>query len=119
MNPTPLSCSACKARRSNVLCRACHATGNSAEASAAAGHSNAVQEGRTIEDVLTAHRICGAADCDAHISALEGGRVVDAVACHADVVAELPQGLHDEELVVGEHLQRTDASEPPDVARYD
>ena len=40
----------------------------------------------------TAHRICGAADRDAHISALEGGRVVDAVACHADVVAELAQG---------------------------
>lgn len=65
----------------------------------------------------TAHRICGAADRDAHISALEGGRVVDAVACHADVVAELAQGLHNEKLVVGEHLQHDKASEPPVEAR--
>ena len=69
-----------------------------------------------IEGLPTTHRICGAADSDAHISALEGWRIIDAVACHANIVSELPQGLHNEKLVVGKHLRDDRASEPPDMA---
>jgi hypothetical protein len=62
---------------------------------------------------LREHDICGRAGGvggalhgDAHVRALQGGRVVDAVAGHAHGEALLAQRLHDDELVLGEHLQR-------------
>jgi hypothetical protein len=60
---------------------------------------------------LGEHNVCGGArgvggalDGDADIGALEGGRVVDAVAGHAHSKALLAQRLNDAVLVLGVHL---------------
>jgi hypothetical protein len=52
-----------------------------------------------------AHRVRGSADSDADISALEGGCIIDAVAGHAHTVAQLPQRLHDQVLMLRVHLR--------------
>ena len=54
---------------------------------------------------VRAHRVGGAGDGDADVGALERGRVVDAVAGHADRVAQLAQRLHDQVLVLRVHLR--------------
>ena len=52
------------------------------------------------------HRISCATDSNAHICALQGRGVIDAIASHAHCIAQLAQRLHNQELVVWEHLRR-------------
>ena len=52
-----------------------------------------------------AYRISSSADSDTDVSAFEGGCIVDAVAGHAHAVAQLPQRLHYQVLVLRVHLQ--------------
>mmetsp|Transcript_54413 Transcript_54413/g.124038 ORF Transcript_54413/g.124038 Transcript_54413/m.124038 type:complete len:670 (+) Transcript_54413:240-2249(+) len=63
------------------------------------------EAGRRQDDVGGgAGGVGGALDGDAHVGALEGGRVVHAVARHPDDPAALPEGLDDQKLVLREHL---------------
>ena len=52
------------------------------------------------------HRISCATDSNAHICALQGRGVIDAIASHAHCIAQLAQRLHNQELVLREHLRR-------------
>lgn len=52
------------------------------------------------------HRISCATDSNAHICALQGRGVIDAIASHAHCIAQLAQRLYNQELVVREHLRR-------------
>ena len=53
----------------------------------------------------------GARHRDAHVGTFQRRGVVDAVARHADLVAQLAEALHDEVLVLGEHLRSDDQGE--------
>jgi hypothetical protein len=45
---------------------------------------------------------------DAHISSFEGRGIIDAVARHRHHVSTLPQRLHNDEFMLGEHLRSED-----------
>ncbi len=63
------------------------------------------QELVTDRSIRRPHRISRATDSNAHVCALQGRGIIDAIASHAHRIAQLAQRLHDQELVVREDLR--------------
>mmetsp|Transcript_29109 Transcript_29109/g.62706 ORF Transcript_29109/g.62706 Transcript_29109/m.62706 type:complete len:561 (-) Transcript_29109:1174-2856(-) len=76
----------------------------------AAGDDDALHDGG--EALIGEHDISsgasgvrGTSHSDTHVGALQGRRIVHTVSSHARLEAHLSQALHDQELVLGEHLR--------------